>query len=57
MNDDNELLHKIDVRLARVEERLKDLKEIQKSLDSLKWRVAGISGAISLAISLSGLVL
>lgn len=52
--DNNELLHKIDVRLARVEERLKDLAEIKKSVDNMRWRVAGMSGAVALAVSLAG---
>jgi hypothetical protein len=55
MESNHELLHKIDVRLARVEERLKDLSEIKESIDGLKWRVAGISGGIALAISVAGL--
>jgi hypothetical protein len=50
-------IHKVDKRVAVIEERLVDLPDIKRSLDNLKIKVAGVSATAAIVVTLATLLI
>lgn len=50
-------IHKVDKRVAVIEERLVDLPDIKKSLENLKIKVAGVSATAAIVVTLATMLI